>query len=201
VKLEQAESILEYWFGTEADDLVAAKQHAELWWKKNPQVDQDIRERFATRLDAAAHGNLDDWLTHPRGRLAMIILADQFSRNMYRDTPRSFAFDRLAQTWCKAGLDSGADRLLRPIERVFFNLPLEHSESLEDQQRSVALCKSLADSVPDEHRELFDGYLKYAERHRDIVQRFGRFPHRNAILGRESTEEEIAFLQKPGSSF
>jgi len=201
VKLEQAESILEYWFGTEADDLVAANQHTALWWKKNPQVDQEIRERFASLLDAAAAGNLDGWLTRPRGRLAMIILADQFSRNMYRDTPRSFAFDPLAQIWCKAGLDSGADRLLRPVERVFFNLPLEHSESLEDQHRSVALFKSLAESVPDEHRELFDGYLKYAERHRDIVQRFGRFPHRNAILGRESTEEEIAFLQQPGSSF
>ena len=199
--MEQAESILEYWFGTEADDLVAANQHAGLWWKKNPQVDQEIRVRFATLLDAAAHGKLDDWLTHPRGRLAMIILADQFSRNMYRDTPRSFASDLFAQTWCKAGLDSGADRLLRPIERVFFNLPLEHSESLEDQQRSVALCKTLAESVPDEHRDLFDGYLKYAERHLDIVQRFGRFPHRNVILGRESTEEEIAFLQQPGSSF
>ena len=199
--MEQAELILEYWFGTDADDLVAANQHAALWWKKNPQVDQEIRERFASLLDAAANGDLDDWLTHPRGRLALIILADQFSRNMYRDTPRSFAFDQFAQTWCKAGLDNGADRLLRPIERVFFNLPLEHSESLEDQQRSVALCKSLAESVPDAHRELFDGYLKYAERHRDIVQRFGRFPHRNAILGRESTEEEIAFLQQPGSSF
>ena len=201
MKLEQAELILEYWFGTEADDLVAANQHAALWWKKNPQVDQEIRERFASLLDAAANGDMDAWLIHPRGRLALIILADQFSRNMYRDTPRSFAFDQFAQTWCKAGLDSGADRGLRPIERVFFNLPLEHSESLEDQQRSVALCKSLAENVPAAHRELFDGYLRYAERHRDIVQRFGRFPHRNAILGRDSTEEEIAFLQQPGSSF
>lgn len=201
MKLEQVELILEYWFGTEADDLVAANQHAALWWKKNPQVDQEIRERFASLLDAAANGDLDAWLTHPRGRLALIILADQFSRNMYRDTPRSFAFDLFAQTWCKAGLDSGADRVLRPIERVFFNLPLEHSESLEDQQRSVALCKSLAENAPAAHRELFDGYLRYAERHREIVQRFGRFPHRNAILGRASTEEEIAFLQQPGSSF
>jgi len=199
--LEQSESILEYWFGTESDDLLAANQHAELWWKKNPKVDQEIRARFASLLDAAANGNLDDWLTDPRGRLAMIILADQFSRNMYRDTPRAFAFDPFARTWCKTGLDSGADRSLRPIERVFFNLPLEHSESLEDQQRSVALCKELAESVPDGHRELFSGYLNYAERHRDIVQRFGRFPHRNAILGRESTEEEIVFLQQRGSSF
>jgi uncharacterized protein (DUF924 family) len=201
LKLEQAESILEYWFGTEADDLVAANQHAALWWKKNPKIDEEIRDRFASLLDAAANGNLDDWLTDPHGRLAMIILVDQFSRNMYRDTPRSFAFDAFSQNWCKSGLDSGADRLLRPIERVFFNLPLEHSESLQDQQRSVALSKELAESVPDAHRELFDGFLNYAVRHCEIVQRFGRFPHRNAILGRESTDEEIAFLQQPGSSF
>ena len=86
--MEQVELILEYWFGTEADDLVAANQHAALWWKKNPQVDQEIRERFASLLDAAANGDMDAWLIHPRGRLALIILADQFSRNMYRETPR-----------------------------------------------------------------------------------------------------------------
>jgi uncharacterized protein (DUF924 family) len=199
--LEQAESILEFWFGTEADDLFAAKQQDELWWKKNPDIDLQIRERYASLLDSAATGKLDDWLEHPRGRLAMIILADQFSRNMYRDTPSSFAFDSFAQTWCKSGLDIGVDQMLRPIERVFYGLPLEHSESLADQQRSVELCKALAESVPDAHRELFDGYLQYAERHRDIVQRFGRFPHRNAILGRESTAEEIEFLTQPGSSF
>ena len=199
--MEQAESILEYWFGTEADDVMAAKQQAELWWKKNPVVDQEIRERYSSLLDAAVSGRLDDWLAEPRGHLAMIILADQFSRNMYRDTPRSFASDPFAQTWCKAGLENGADRKLRPLERVFFYLPMEHSESLEDQHRSVALCRELAESVPEAHRELFDGYLNYAVRHRKIVERFGRFPHRNAILGRESTEEEIAFLQKPGSSF
>lgn len=199
--MDQAESILEYWFGTEADDVVAARQQAELWWKKNPEVDQNIREHYSSLLDAAANGSLDDWLTDPRGRLAMIILADQFSRSMYRETPRSFAFDPFARSWSKAGLESGVDRKLRPIERVFFYLPMEHSESLEDQHRSVALCKELAESVPEAHRKLFDGYLTYAVRHWDIVERFGRFPHRNAILGRESTEEEIVFLQKPGSSF
>ncbi len=201
MKLEQAETILEFWFGTESDDVVAARQQAELWWKKHPEVDQEIRERFASLLDAGANGSLDDWLTSSRGILAMIILADQFSRNMYRDTPRSFAYDPLARNWCKAGLDSGADRMLRPIERVFFYLPIEHSELLEDQHRSVALYEELAESVPEAQRKLFDGHLNYAVRHREIVERFGRFPHRNAILDRESTEEETEFLQKPGSSF
>jgi uncharacterized protein (DUF924 family) len=201
VKVEQAESILEYWFGTEADDVVAAKQHADLWWKKNPEVDKEIGERFGSLLEAAVNGSLDDWLADTRGRLAMIILADQFSRNIYRGTPRSFASDSFARAWCMAGLEIGADRMLRPIERVFFYLPMEHSESLDDQYRSVTLCKELAESVPEAHRELFDGYLNYAVRHCEIVERFGRFPHRNAILGRKSTDEEIAFLEKPGSSF
>lgn len=199
--VQQVESILEYWFGREVDDVVAARQHADLWWKKQPDVDREIRERFGTLLDAAVNGDLDDWLTDARGRLAMIILADQFSRNMYRGMPRSFAFDSYARNWCKAGLECRADRVLRPIERVFFYLPLEHAESLDDQYRSVALCKELVESVPEAHRELFDGYLNYAVRHCEIVERFGRFPHRNAILGRESTDEEIAFLEKPGSSF
>ncbi len=199
--MEHAESILEFWFGTESDDVVVARQHADLWWKKNPEVDKEIGERFGSLLDAAVNGSLVDWLADVRGRLAMIILADQFSRNIYRGTPRSFASDSFARTWCKAGLEIGADRMLRPIERVFFYLPMEHSESLDDQYRSIALCKELAESVPGAHRELFDGYLNYAVRHCEIVERFGRFPHRNAILGRESTDEEIAFLEKPGSSF
>ena len=199
--MKQAESILDFWFGREVDDVVVARQHADLWWKKNPDVDMEIYTRFGSLLDAALDGEFDDWLNNARGRLAMIILADQYSRNMYRDTPRAFFSDPNARTWCKAGLESGADRSLRPIERIFFYLPMEHSESLDDQYRSVALCKELAESVPDANRELFDGYLSYAVRHCEIVERFGRFPHRNAILGRESTDEELAFLGTPGSSF
>lgn len=199
--MDQAQTILEFWFGTETDDVAAAKAQAQLWWKKNPQVDQEIRERFAPLLDAAVAGKLDDWLNDAHGHLAMIILADQFSRNMYRDTPRAFASDSFARAWCKAGLDNGVDHRLRPLQRVFFYLPLEHSESLDDQDRSVELCIALAQCVPEAHRELFDGYLNYAVRHREIIERFGRFPHRNAILGRESTPEEVEFLQKPGSSF
>ena len=199
--MENAETILRFWFGTASDDLVVAEECAKLWWKKNPLVDAEIRERFAGVLDAAANGQLDNWLGHAHGRLAMIILADQFSRNMYRDTPRAFENDALALSWCKGGLESGVDHDLRPIERVFHYMPLEHSESVDDQQRSVAMFTELAQSVPAQQRKLFDGYVDYAVRHRDIVQRFGRFPHRNAILGRESTDEEVAFLQQPGSSF
>ncbi|UCH47131.1 MAG: DUF924 domain-containing protein [Betaproteobacteria bacterium] len=198
---ETAESILRFWFGTATDDLEVSGQCAKMWWKKNPQVDAEIRQRFAAVVDAAASGQCDSWLENARGRLAMIIMVDQFSRNMYRDTPRAFAFDSLALSWAKEGIASGADQTLRPIERIFFYMPLEHSESLEDQQRAVALTTALAAQVTPEKRDLFEGYVDFAKRHRDIVQRFGRFPHRNAILERSSTPEELEFLKQPGSSF
>lgn len=193
--------IIEFWFGNESDDARVAETQSALWWKKNPEVDVDIREKFASDLEAAAAGRHDDWLLSPRGRLALIILADQFPRNMYRGSWRSFAYDVHALRWCKQGLEADSDQELRVIERVFFYLPLEHSEVIADQHKSVELFSLLAQSVPSGMRSLFDGYVDYAKRHREIIERFGRFPHRNAILGRESTAEEIKFLQQPGSSF
>ena len=199
--MENAESVLRFWFGTASDDLEVAEQCAAMWWKKNPQVDAEIRQRFAGVVDAVAGGQCDAWLTDARGRLAMIVLTDQFPRNMYRDTPRAFAFDPLALSMTKQGIDQGDDRALRPIERIFFYMPLEHSESIEDQQRAVALTTDLAAAVSADKRKLFEGFVGFAKRHHDIVQRFGRFPHRNAILGRSSTPEETEFLKQPGSSF
>jgi len=199
--VETVDTILRFWFGTATDDLEVAGQCGKLWWKKDAETDALIRQRFSGVLDDAVNARCEDWLKEARGRLAMIILTDQFSRNMYRDTPRAFAHDPLALNWCKEGLEAGADLRLRPIERVFVYLPLEHSESLEDQDRSVELFTGLANGVPEDKRKLFAGYVDYAERHRDIVQRFGRFPHRNAILGRDSSPEELDFLKQPGSSF
>lgn len=199
--MENAESILRFWFGTAADDLEVAEECAKMWWKKNPKVDAEIRRRFASVVDAASNGQCDAWLANARGRLAMIILTDQFPRNMYRDTPRAFAFDSLALSLTKDGIARGVDQTLRPIERVFFYMPLEHSESIENQQRAVALFTALAESVSAEKRKLFEGFVGFAERHHTIVQRFGRFPHRNSILGRNSTPEETEFLKQPGSSF
>ena len=201
VKVQPWDRILEYWFGKEDSDARVAETQSGLWWKKHPEVDADIRDRFANDLEAAAGGRHDDWLVFPRGRLALIILADQFPRNIYRGSRQSFAYDAHALRWCKQGLDAGADRELRVIERVFFYLPLEHSEAIADQHKSVELFSRLAQSVPSGMRGLFDGYVDYAQRHREIIERFGRFPHRNDILGRESTAEEIDFLQQPGSSF
>ncbi|MGH8807268.1 MAG: DUF924 family protein [Noviherbaspirillum sp.] len=199
--METTETINAFWFGTLADDKAVADERARLWWAKNTAVDADIRRRFESCVTQAAKGELHAWTATPSGRLALILLADQFTRNMYRDTPAAFALDPLARAWCREGLRDGADRALRPIERVFFYLPLEHSESLEEQDRAVSLFEQLASEVRAEHKANFDGFLDFAVRHRDVIRRFGRFPHRNRILDRESSPEERAFLLQKGSSF
>lgn len=196
-----ADDVLDYWFGTQVGDAATAAAQKKLWWSKDAAVDAEIRGRFGALVAAAAGGAHRNWADTPRGRLALILLFDQFPRNMYRDTPQAFAHDAQALQLALDGLAAGADSQLRPIERVFFYLPLEHAESAEMQERSVALFAALAAGVPAAERETFTGYADYAVRHRDIIRRFGRFPHRNRILGRASTPEETGFLKQPGSSF
>ncbi|MGH7794819.1 MAG: DUF924 family protein [Candidatus Binatia bacterium] len=197
----KVDTILDFWFGATANDAVVAKQQAALWWSKNKDTDDDIRRRFQDCLRAAAHGELENWLATARGRLASIILLDQFPRNIYRDTAEAFSYDGKALALSLEGLDLGMDRQLRPIERVFFYLPLEHSESLAHQERSVECFSDLVASVAAEQESIFEEYLNFAVRHRDIIARFGRFPHRNEILRRGSTPEESTFLAEPGSAF
>ena len=199
--MESPQSILEYWFGTEDDDAVVARQQASLWWSHDPEVDAEIRRRFLPLVQRAAAGALDGWNESPEGRLALIIVTDQLPRNIFRGSSQAFASDEIALRLSLEGLARRVDRLLRPIHRVFFYLPLEHSEQLEHQVRCVALFRELATEVADEQATTFAGFLDYAEQHHAIIERFGRFPHRNGILGRDSTPEEIEFLQQPGSSF
>ena len=199
--METADTIREFWFGTQSEDRLVAEEKSALWWRKDAQTDEQIRQRFEELVRSAPKGALDSWLSTAGGRLASILLTDQFPRNMFRNTPESFAYDPLALAWCKAGLREKMDQDLRPIERVFFYLPLEHSESLQDQQMSVSLFQSLLDVVAPAAKPTFEGFLDFAVRHRDIIARFGRFPHRNRILGRPSSDEELAFLQEKGSSF
>lgn len=199
--METADAIHEFWFGTDVDDVKAADQKKKLWWSKDTAVDNIIVQQFEKSTLAVADGLLDSWKTTPRGVLALILLTDQFPRNMYRGTSASFAYDHIALQLCKQVLEQGVDQLLRPIERVFVYLPLEHSESKIDQERAVQLFAQLANDVPAAQKSTFDGFHQFAIRHRDIIARFGRFPHRNEILGRTSTEEEIAFLKTAGSSF
>ena len=197
----RSREVLTFWFGTQSDDADAMAEKSAIWFRGGAELDATIRTRFADLRKAAIDGRLNGWLQTPHGRLALVILVDQFSRNLFRDDARAFAHDALARTWCEDGLRRGVDRVLRPVERVFFYLPLEHSESLRDQRKSVALFTALRDEVRPDLRAAFAQFLDYAERHRDVVARFGRFPHRNAALARATSEQERLFLEQPGSSF
>lgn len=199
--LQTPTDVLGFWFGQDNDDAAVVKQQSSLWWSKNPVLDAEIRQRFEPTLLAAAHGSLNAWAETSTGRLALILLTDQMPRNIYRATPQAFAFDSMALQWCKAGLAQRIDLHLRPIQRVFFYLPLEHSESLDDQRMSVKLFGELVDGVTEELRPVFAGYLDFAQRHQAIIEQFGRFPHRNSVFKRESSSEETEFLKQPGSGF
>jgi uncharacterized protein (DUF924 family) len=195
------QSILDFWFGVTSSDIEILEQQSSLWWTKDPNVDKEIEIRFGASLDSLIAGQLNKWKQLPESYLAMIILADQFSRNIYRDTERAFAQDELALALTLEGIDAGIDMKLGLVQRVFFYLPLEHSESISMQYKSVEQYRQLHDVAPDNIRKKFKDHLDYAIQHREIIEKFGRYPHRNVILGRQSTIEEIEFLKQPGSSF
>ena len=200
--METPDTIREYWFGTALEDAaVTAREQARLWWSKNPEVDDEIRRRFESCVIKAGSGELDHWELNPHDRLALILLTDQFPRSIYRDSDKAFSFDSKALSLAHTGIDAGFDAALRPLEKVFFYLPLEHSESLADQKRSVSLFQKLLDDASPDQKPTFTEYLDFAVRHQDIIRRFGRFPHRNKALGRISTSEELSFLKQPGSGF
>ncbi len=199
--MKDIDAILSFWFGDGEDDAAVARHQGKLWWSKNEDIDASIRARFEPQVLAAGAGDLDHWRGSAQGWLALIILCDQFPRNIYRGTPRAFAFDAMARSLCLEGLEGGLDLQLRSIQRVFCYLPLEHSENPRHQDRGVALLRQLAADAPASQRQLFAKFVDFALRHQAVIERFGRFPHRNAILGRKSSDEEIAFLQEPGSSF
>lgn len=194
--------LLALWFGDEADDVLRATRQAPLWWGKSSETDTLLAKQFGAQAEAAAKGSLAHWADLPSGRLALILLLDQLPRNIHRGTPAAFSQDPLARDLCLKGLSIGADKSLSPLERVFFYLPLEHAESREQQARSVALFEALAaEQAGTPAQATFAGFADFAHRHQVIIERFGRFPHRNDILGRTSTPEEAAFLQQPGSGF
>jgi len=195
------DAVLDFWFGAPGSGAdVAARQRA-LWFAKSAANDRIVAERFAETLVAAGKGELAGWTATPRGRLALIVVLDQFPHHIHRDHGQSFAYDALSLALAMEMIQRGEDAHVTPIERVFVYLPLEHAESMAMQDLSVALYEKLAREAAAAERGLFDGFLDYARKHRDVVARFGRFPHRNELLGRPSTPEEIEFLKQPGSRF
>jgi uncharacterized protein (DUF924 family) len=184
-----AREILDFWFGP-----LPHVPRGE-WFRKDVAFDATIRDRFGTAIESALGGAFREWQPDARSGLARILLLDQFTRNAFRDTQRAFAGDAEALAAAMMIVDAGGDRALDRYERAFLYLPFEHSEDMAMQERSLALFGALAQETGDR------AALEWAEKHAAIVRRFGRYPHRNAILGRASTPEEIAFLQEPGSSF
>lgn len=198
---DRPERVLDFWFGPAGRATDIAGRRRSLWFGKSPEDDRIVAERFAATLAAAAAGRLGAWSATPRGRLALVIVLDQFPHHIHRNRPEAFATDAQALAETLAALEAGEDATLAPIERVFLYLPLEHAESLPMQERAVAQFEKLAHEAASDERALFDDFLAYARRHHDVVARFGRFPHRNTILGRVSTPDETAFLRQPGSRF
>jgi uncharacterized protein (DUF924 family) len=195
------ESILEYWLGHDPDDPAAVAVKQPLWFASDPTTDDAIRERFLERWNQAVRGDLDAWAAEPRGALALVILLDQFSRNLHRGSPQAFAEDERALAVARHQVESGADRSLRPVERYFLYLPYEHAEDLELQRRAVALFERLLQESGPDWRALMEDALHWARLHLDIIARFGRFPHRNRVLGRPSTPAERQYLEEGGLSF
>jgi len=185
----RAEDVLEFWFGGAAD----YGQRHKRWFEKDPSFDAQITERFLPLYEELVHDLR--WLGDARHCLARIVVLDQFARQMFRGTPRAFASDPLALQAARVALEHGHDVGRLPVERLFLYLPFEHSEVLADQERACELMAPLA-AFPET-----EDVLRYAIAHRDIIRRFGRFPHRNSIVGRASTPEEVEFLKQPGSSF
>jgi uncharacterized protein (DUF924 family) len=193
--------VLRFWYGEPSDEASGAPR--DFWFQGTATLDAEIRDGFGDAVREALAGGFEDWRWDPQATLALVILLDQFTRNVHRGTPLAFAGDARAQAITVDAMDKGLDRRLAPLERWFLWMPLQHAESPALQARAVASYEALvAEAGPLETRRLtLDVALDYARRHAAIIARFGRFPHRNAVLGRPSTAEETRFLTEPGSSF
>jgi uncharacterized protein (DUF924 family) len=195
--------VLAFWIGEAASSADDAGVKNKMWFAKSDEIDADIRSRFLPLLETLAAGPLaDDWAGRGASeRLAAIIVLDQFSRNLFRGSPRAFSQDALALRLCKEGLPLREDLTLSEAERIFFYLPLEHSEDIGDQTRAVEMFAALVKDARSDFRKLAESTLEYAYAHKAVIEQFDRFPHRNEVLARESTAQEAAYLAKPGSGF
>ena len=193
--------VLSFWFEDATLSPEALRRRNAIWFRADPAFDDECAARFTALLDDAARGRLDDWTATPRGRLALVILLDQMPRNIHRGSPAAFMHDTEAAAHCLAGIESGQDRALHPVERLFLYMPLQHAEDVDLQRRSVERFESLAAEADDAWRADFTENARYAREHHDIIERFGRFPHRNRVLGRASTDEELRYLAAGAPTF
>ena len=197
--MDEARKIRDFWFGKLPLSAGALDQRMRFWFGVEPSElrqrrDEQIRVHFGAVFEKAISGALASWADGPRRRLSLILLLDQFPRNMFRGSARAFAYDAHALGLTASGMQSAADAALDVVERLFFYMPLQHAENSEAQEESVAAYRRLLGEVPPQLSGIFESALRSAENHRQLIARFGRFPHRNAILGRDSTPEELQFL-------
>jgi uncharacterized protein (DUF924 family) len=200
VKEQRAQEVLDFWFGPNPLAPANLPSRLHLWFgnEDDPEViaerDMAITSRFGSLIEAAAVGELDRWSGSPHRLLALILLLDQFPRHAYRGRALAYSRDRKAMMLVLDGMQTGADAALTPIQRLFFYLPLQHAESLEMQEESMAAYRRLVADAPEANRQFFENVLRFAEEHRQVISRFGRFPHRNGPLSRRSTPEEEHYL-------
>lgn len=197
---QDIDRVLDFWFGEIRDEL-PVEPRLKLWFGGGQRLDEDIKQKFEPLVLSAAAGELSAWATSARGTLALIVLLDQFPLNIYRKTARAFAFEPMAIEICKIGLKQGFDKTLSLSERSFFYLPLEHSENPDDQNQSLRFFQQLHEDAPERHREFTKKTLDYAIDHHNTILKFDRYPYRNAVLGRESTAEELLYLADNSSRY
>ncbi len=204
---DHAREVREFWFGRLPFTAARLEERMQFWFGGEEaetvrrQRDRAIGARFEPLVVEAAQGKLASWADSPRRRLSLILLLDQLPRNIYRGTPRAFATDQSALGLALSGIQSGADAALAAVERIFFYMPLQHAESLEAQDESLAAYRRLNEEAPKELQSPFASVLQHAEAHRSVIERFGRFPHRNRILGRPTTPQEQAYLSLEREAF
>jgi uncharacterized protein (DUF924 family) len=193
--------VLEFWFSDGAMDQPTIDSRMDRWFTANPAFDELIRQEFGPLVAEASRGALNSWAEQPEGRLALILLLDQFRRNIHRGTPKAFSRDAQAVKLCVEGAATGAYKGLTPLQQAFYFMPLQHAESLRIQQRSLKIYEGLLASVSETLKATFATFAQFAELHHDIIAAHGRFPHRNRILGRPDTPDEAAYLESAGTSF
>jgi uncharacterized protein (DUF924 family) len=198
---DTVEEILSWWFGDMDGPHDMDMSKLPMWFMGGPDFDREVRERWGEPVERAMRGELDEWAETPRGRLALVLLLDQLTRNVFRGSARSFEADPKALALVLEGIERGHDTELRTVERQFLYMPLMHAEDRDVAERSVAIARALRDALPEDVRPRFQGYVDHAEKHAAIVRQFGRYPHRNEVLGRESSEEELAFMKEKGRGF
>jgi uncharacterized protein (DUF924 family) len=199
--LARIDQILAFWFKEQALSAPQIDRRMDIWFGEDPVFDEAIKAEFEDDIERASQGQLEYWADEPRGRLALILLIDQFRRNIHRGTAKAFSHDKLALKLCVEGAMEKKDKGLTPIQKVFFYMPLQHAESAKVQAKSVELFNKLAESVSPTYQETFLTVAQFAELHKDIIDQFGRFPHRNQLLGRANTPEEDEYLAGDSPDF